>query len=55
MLTLGIIFRNTFMSIVDEHDPHAGSDAETVRHLAYVVGVLVLLALGIAGIVSIVV
>lgn len=43
------------MDIIDDHDPHAGTDADTVRHLAYVVGALVLTTLGLMGVVALVV
>lgn len=43
------------MHLTDEHDPHAGSDADTLRHLAYVVGALVLTAIGLMGVVALIV
>lgn len=43
------------MDLTDEHDPHAGSDMETMRHLAYVVVTLVVTALGLVGVVALIV
>lgn len=43
------------MELIDDHDPHAGTDADTMRHLAYVVGALVLTAFALMGVVSLIV
>jgi hypothetical protein len=43
------------MDIIDDHDPHAGTDADTVRHLAYVVGALVVTAFALMGVVALIV
>jgi hypothetical protein len=43
------------MDLTDEHDPHAGTDRDTMKHLAYVVGALVVIALGLVGVVALVV
>ena len=40
------------MELTDNHDPHAGTDMDTMRHLAYVVGALVLVAFGLMGVVA---
>lgn len=42
------------MDITDHHDPHAGTDMDTMRHLAYVVGALVVVAFGLIGVVALV-
>ena len=43
------------MELADEHDPHAGTDLDTMRHLAFVVGALVVVAFGLMGVVALVV
>jgi hypothetical protein len=43
------------MELTDHHDPHAGTDMDTMRHLAYVVGALVIVAFGLIGVVAAVV
>lgn len=40
------------MELIDDHDPHAGTDMDTMRHLAYVVGALVIVAFGLMGVVA---
>ncbi|MEE4298728.1 MAG: hypothetical protein V2J24_04725 [Pseudomonadales bacterium] len=43
------------MDLTDEHDPHAGTDMDTMRHLVYVVGALILTTLGLMGVVALIV
>ena len=43
------------MDLTDDHDPHAGSDRDTLRHLAYVIGGLIVVSLALIGVVAIVV
>ena len=43
------------MELTDEHDPHAGTDTDTMRHLAYVVGALLAMTIGLMGLVAIIV
>lgn len=43
------------MELTDDHDPHAGTDMDTMRHLGYVVGALVLTSFGLMGVVALIV